>query len=135
MVVCLVRAKLQRAALQILWLQVCQFFSQLVQMLPYILPVSFGAPDEEEVLRKGLLAFTCERLDLKEEGSQIQGALKLLGTNERISWDLREVKRFGFDQNFLSIETGKKSTCGPGTWTFGTSKASFHFNISTISHR
>eukprot|EP00047_Mylnosiga_fluctuans_P024900 m.173023 g.173023 ORF g.173023 m.173023 type:complete len:176 (-) comp9950_c2_seq21:6932-7459(-) len=49
----------------------------------------------------------------------------LLATNDgsSFSWELKYIRRFGFDNHFFSFETSRKAASGAGVWSFRTTRA------------
>eukprot|EP00047_Mylnosiga_fluctuans_P024895 m.172866 g.172866 ORF g.172866 m.172866 type:complete len:196 (-) comp9950_c2_seq15:6932-7519(-) len=39
------------------------------------------------------------------------------------SWELKYIRRFGFDNHFFSFETSRKAASGAGVWSFRTTRA------------
>eukprot|EP00730_Choanoeca_flexa_P013479 TRINITY_DN5364_c0_g1_i3.p1 TRINITY_DN5364_c0_g1~~TRINITY_DN5364_c0_g1_i3.p1 ORF type:complete len:166 (+),score=25.11 TRINITY_DN5364_c0_g1_i3:160-657(+) len=74
--------------------------------------------EKEEVQGKGELTVTSEAMTLLSQGE-----------SERAVWELRYLRRFGFDKKYFSFEAGRRCTDGPGIWAVSTPKAEQLFQM------
>lgn len=74
--------------------------------------------DKKEVQAVGDLTVTNEHMSLQNHGAE-SSAL----------WELRYLRRFGYDLNVFSFEAGRRCKDGPGIWAFSTPEAEELFKM------
>eukprot|EP00045_Choanoeca_perplexa_P012344 m.134224 g.134224 ORF g.134224 m.134224 type:complete len:192 (+) comp15972_c0_seq1:132-707(+) len=74
--------------------------------------------EKEEVLGKGTLTVTVDAMSLQQQGEA-----------DSAVWELRYLRRFGFDKKYFSFEAGRRCTDGPGIWAVSTPKAEALFKM------
>ncbi|EDQ91394.1 uncharacterized protein MONBRDRAFT_6126 [Monosiga brevicollis MX1] len=52
-----------------------------------------------------------------------------LGHSDKAVWELRYLRRFGYDKKYFSFEAGRRCTDGPGIWAVSTPKAKELFSM------
>ncbi|EGD82739.1 peptidyl-prolyl cis-trans isomerase [Salpingoeca rosetta] len=73
---------------------------------------------QEKEIGRGDLLVTPEYMELQQHG--VDGKAK---------WELRYLRRFGYDKKYFSFEAGRRCTDGPGIWAVSTPKAKLLFRI------
>eukprot|EP01147_Barroeca_monosierra_P009198 gene9197-1484_t len=79
-------------------------------------PVTILDEQEREV-GKGDLLVTKENMELTQQGKKT------------LTWELRYLRRFGYDKQYFSFEAGRRCTDGPGIWAVKTPKARLLFRM------
>lgn len=74
--------------------------------------------DKKEVQASGKLTVTTEHMSLQNNGAETNAL-----------WELKGLRRFGFDSNVFSFEAGRKCRDGPGIWAFSTPEAEDLFKM------
>lgn len=67
---------------------------------------------QDNITTHGVLTVTAERLELKVDGADSSAI-----------WELKYLRRFGFDKQSFSFEAGRRCTDGPGIWAMSTKQA------------
>lgn len=77
----------------------------------------FNVDDQGQVLRGGNIEITDNDLILHQK------------SKDYVTWPLRSLRRYGFDAELFSFESGRRCPTGPGIYAFKCSRAEALFNL------